>query len=243
MQPTQHQSPIRSPARRSLPLDSAWLFIPLATFVIVGSSNAVNLTDGLDGLAGGCLLCDHRRDGLGGLRRRPCRVGPLLGCDSRCRRRRTARRRRRDDRRILGFLWFNCHPASVFMGDTGSLPLGGLLGLLAVASRQELLLAVAGGVFVAEAASVIAQVAWFRLLGKRIFLCAPLHHHFQLKGWPEDKIVVRFWIAAAVCAVTALAGLKLCARHERQIAAKFCPAKSTVIAGRQTAFLPSERRE
>jgi phospho-N-acetylmuramoyl-pentapeptide-transferase len=110
---------------------------------------------------------------------------------------------------LLGFLWFNCHPASVFMGDTGSLPLGGLLGLLAVIARQELLLLVIGGVFAVEAASVIAQVGWFRWKKRRIFLCAPLHHHFQLKGWPEGKIVVRFWIAAALCAIVGLAGLKL----------------------------------
>jgi phospho-N-acetylmuramoyl-pentapeptide-transferase len=113
---------------------------------------------------------------------------------------------------LLGFLWFNCHPASVFMGDTGSLSLGGLLGLLAVIARQELLLVVIGGVFVVETVSVIVQVGWYRWQKKRIFLCAPLHHHFQLKGWPEDKIVVRFWIAAALCAVSGLAGLKLQAR-------------------------------
>ncbi len=99
------------------------------------------------------------------------------------------------------------------MGDTGSLPLGGLLGLLAVVARQELLLVAIGGVFVAEAASVIVQVASFRWRKKRVFLCAPLHHHFQLQGWPEDKIVVRFWIAAALCAMVGLAGLKSHARE------------------------------
>ncbi len=96
---------------------------------------------------------------------------------------------------LLGFLWFNCHPASVFMGNTGALPLGGLLGLLAVIARQELLLLAIGGVFVAEAVSVIAQVVCFRCFRRRVLLCAPVHHHFQLKGWAEDKIVVRFWIA------------------------------------------------
>ena len=109
---------------------------------------------------------------------------------------------------VLGFLWFNCHPAQVFMGDTGALPLGGLLGLLAVVARQELLLVVVGGVFVVEAASVILQIGSFRWRRRRVFLCAPLHHHFQLKGWPESKIVVRFWIAAALCAVLGMAGLK-----------------------------------
>jgi phospho-N-acetylmuramoyl-pentapeptide-transferase len=110
---------------------------------------------------------------------------------------------------LLGFLWFNCHPAQVFMGDTGSLPLGGLLGLLAVVSRQELLLLLAGGVFVAEAASVILQVGHYKWRRRRVFLCAPLHHHFQFRGWPESRIVVRFWIASALCAILALATLKL----------------------------------
>ncbi|MEX2114487.1 MAG: phospho-N-acetylmuramoyl-pentapeptide-transferase [Pirellulales bacterium] len=188
----------------------AW-FIPLATLIIVGSSNAVNLTDGLDGLAGGCLVC--ATGALGIVTYASGHVGwahylnipyipeageatvlaaATLGG-------------------LLAFLWFNCHPASVFMGDTGSLPLGGLLGLLAVIARLELLLVAIGGVFVAEAASVIVQVAWFRCTGRRVFRCAPVHHHFQLQGWPEDKIVVRFWIAGALCAVVGLIGLKLAA--------------------------------
>lgn len=190
-------------------LELGWLFVPLATLVIVGSSNAVNLADGLDGLAGGCLVCATAALALviyacghaewarylgiphvAGAGEMLVVTGGMLGG-------------------LLGFLWFNCHPASVFMGDTGSLSLGGLLGLLAVIARQELLLLAIGGVFVVEAASVILQVCWFRWQKKRIFLCAPLHHHFQLKGWPEDKIVVRFWIAAALCALVGLAGLKL----------------------------------
>ena len=184
-------------------------FIPLAILVLVGSSNAVNLTDGLDGLAGGCLivttaamtavtyaaghaemahyLAIPRIPGAGEL---TVPAAALVGG-------------------VLGFLWFNCHPAQVFMGDTGSLPLGGLLGLLALASRQEWLLAVVGGVFVAEAGSVILQVGSYKLRRKRIFRCAPLHHHFQLAGWPENKIVVRFWIAGALCALAGLAALKL----------------------------------
>ncbi len=184
-------------------------FIPLAVLVIVGSSNAVNLTDGLDGLAGGCLifttaavaavtyaaghaemaqyLAIPRIPGAGEL---TIPAAALVGG-------------------VLGFLWFNCHPAQVFMGDTGALPLGGLLGLLALAARQEWLLVVAGGVFVAEAGSVILQVGSYKLRRKRIFRCAPLHHHFQLAGWPEGKIVVRFWIAAALCALAGLAALKL----------------------------------
>jgi phospho-N-acetylmuramoyl-pentapeptide-transferase len=184
-------------------------FVPLAVLVIVGASNAVNLTDGLDGLAGGCLL--FATGGLAlmayagghaglaeylGVARIPHAsemlivAGGMLGG-------------------VLGFLWFNCHPAQVFMGDTGSLPLGGLLGLLAVVARQEILLLIVGGVFVAEALSVMLQVAGYRLTGKRIFRCAPLHHHFEFQGWPETRIVVRFWIASALCAMLGLVALRL----------------------------------
>jgi len=184
-------------------------FIPLAVVVIVGASNAVNLTDGLDGLAGGCLIFatvamtvvvyagGHaelaaylnvpRIPGSGEM---TILSGAMVGG-------------------VLGFLWFNCHPAQVFMGDTGALPLGGLLGLLAVVARQELLLVIVGGVFVAEAASVILQVGYYKWRQRRVFLCAPLHHHFQFLGWAENKIVVRFWIASALCALLGVAGLKL----------------------------------
>ena len=190
-------------------VELGWLFVPLATLVIVGSTNAVNLADGLDGLAGGCLVSatgavavvvyasGHAAwaaylgiPHVPGAGEMLVVAAAMLGG-------------------LLGFLWFNCHPASVFMGDTGSLPLGGLLGLLAVIARQELLLLVIGGVFVVEAGSVIAQVAYYRWTNRRIFLCAPVHHHFQLKGWPEHKIVVRFWIAGALCAIVGLSGLKL----------------------------------
>jgi len=189
-------------------------FVPLAVIVIVGSSNAVNLTDGLDGLAGGCLIFSAgamalvayasghavwaeylnlpRLPGAGEM---TVLGGAMIGG-------------------LLGFLWFNCHPAQVFMGDTGSLPLGGLLGLLAVVTRQELLLLLIGGVFVVEAASVILQVGYYRWRRRRIFLCAPLHHHFQFRGWPESRIVVRFWIAAALSAIVGLAALKLGAPGE-----------------------------
>ena len=188
-------------------------FIPLAVIVIVGFSNAVNLTDGLDGLAGGCFLFAAGAMALVayasghaewarylGLPRLPgagemtVLGGSMIGG-------------------VLGFLWFNCHPAQVFMGDTGSLPLGGLLGLFAVATRQEFLLVLIGGVFVAEAASVILQVGWYKWSRRRLFLCAPLHHHFQFRGWPESRIVVRFWIASALCAILGLAALKLGARQ------------------------------
>ncbi|NIL96612.1 MAG: phospho-N-acetylmuramoyl-pentapeptide-transferase [Planctomycetales bacterium] len=183
-------------------------FIPLTVLVVLSSSNAVNLSDGLDGLAGGCLLCSLTAVGgmayvaghaewaaqlsvphVRGASELTIVAGAAIGA-------------------ILGFLWFNCHPAQVFMGDTGSLPLGGLLGLLAVVARQELLLIVVAGVFVAEALSVILQVGSYRWRRRRIFRCAPLHHHFQLSGCAENKIVVRFWIASALCAILGLAALK-----------------------------------
>jgi phospho-N-acetylmuramoyl-pentapeptide-transferase len=168
----------------------------------------VNLTDGLDGLAGGCLFFAaggmaagaycvsdmHWATSMNLPYLPDCTemlvlAGAMTGA-------------------VLGFLWFNCHPARVFMGDTGSLPLGGLLGLVAVATRQELLLVVVGGVFVAEAVSVILQVGYYKWRRRRIFLCAPLHHHFQFLGWAEGRIVVRFWMAAALCAFLGLACLK-----------------------------------
>lgn len=183
-------------------------FIPLAVVVIVGASNAVNLTDGLDGLAGGCLIAAAAAmTGLVyaaghaqwaaylGVPRIPhagemtvLAAGMIGG--------------------VLGFLWFNCHPAQVFMGNTGALPLGGLLGVLAVVARQELLLVVIAGVFVVEAASVIVQVGYYKWRRRRLLLCAPLHHHFQFLGWPENKIVVRFWIAAVLFALLGVGSLK-----------------------------------
>jgi phospho-N-acetylmuramoyl-pentapeptide-transferase len=185
-----------------------WLFIPWAALVIVGSSNAVNLADGLDGLAGGCLISATGAVALVSYASGHAGWAHYLNIPHIPGAGETTVIAAATIGGLLGFLWFNCHPAQVFMGDTGSLPLGGLLGLLAVIARQELLLLAIGGVFVAEAVSVIVQVASFRWRGKRVFLCAPLHHHFQLKGWPEDKIVVRFWIAAALCAMVGLAGLK-----------------------------------
>jgi phospho-N-acetylmuramoyl-pentapeptide-transferase len=184
-------------------------FVPLAVIVIVGASNAVNLTDGLDGLAGGCLLAaTAAMTGLVyaaghaewaaylGVPRIPqagemtVLAGAMIGG-------------------VLGFLWFNCHPAQVFLGNTGALPLGGLLGFLAVVARQELLLLVIAGVFVVEAASVIVQVGYYKWRRRRLLRCAPLHHHFQFLGWAENKIVVRFWIASALCALLGAASLKL----------------------------------
>lgn len=178
-------------------------------FVITGSSNATNLTDGLDGLASGCLIMVAGSlaliafvsnnvdiahylnilyiEGSGEI---AIYLSALIGA-------------------CLGFLWYNGHPAQVFMGDTGSLTLGGIIGVSAVLLRREFLLAIVGGVLVAEALSVILQVASYRLRNKkRIFLCAPLHHHFEYKGWPETKVVIRFWIVGLLLAIIGIASLK-----------------------------------
>jgi phospho-N-acetylmuramoyl-pentapeptide-transferase len=186
-----------------------WFYIPLATFIIVATSNSVNLTDGLDGLAigpvmiaaftflilsyaaGHSVISEYLAikyvPGAGHL---AIFCGALLGGG-------------------LGFLWFNASPAQLFMGDVGSLALGGALGTMAVLIRQEILLAVVGGIFVVETLSVIIQVASFKLRGKRVFLMAPIHHHFEQLGWPEQKIVVRFWIISAILGLIALSSLKL----------------------------------
>ncbi len=186
-----------------------WFYIPAAAFIIVAMSNAVNLTDGLDGLAIGPVMiatmtflilayaAGHAEiaeylaikhvPGAGHL---AIFCGALLGGG-------------------LGFLWFNAPPAQLFMGDVGSLALGGALGTIAVLIRQEILLAVVGGVFVIETLSVIIQVASFKLTGKRVFLMAPIHHHFEKLGWPEQRIVVRCWIIAAILALVSLSSLKL----------------------------------
>src|SRR5882757_6045560 len=184
-------------------------FLIFIALVIVGSSNAVNLTDGLDGLAIGCVVVaagaltvltyvtSHARfSAYLDLQHIPqvgeltVFCGALVGSS-------------------LGFLWYNAHPAEVFMGDVGSLALGGSIGMVAVAIKQEILLFFVGGVFVLEALSVILQVISFRLTGKRIFRMSPLHHHFELSGWSESKIIVRFWIAALVFALFSLTTLKL----------------------------------
>ncbi len=169
-------------------VDIGWLFIPFAMLVIIGSSNAVNLTDGLDGLASGCMMiacfafCCIVRDVALNLY--------LMSMFAAC----------------MGFLWFNCNPARVFMGDTGSLSLGGALGAVAVCCHSELLLVIIGGVFVAEACSVMIQVLWFKLSrklygeGRRFFRMAPIHHHFEKGGWKETQVCVRFWIIAVLLA-------------------------------------------
>jgi phospho-N-acetylmuramoyl-pentapeptide-transferase len=186
-----------------------WLWIPFAMLVVIGASNAVNLTDGLDGLAIGPVVMAGAAFGViayltgnfraadylkivnvKGAGELSVFCGALIGA-------------------AIGFLWFNCHPAEVFMGDAGSLALGGSIGMLAVLTKAELLLPLIGGLYVVEAASVMIQVASFKLTGRRVFRMAPLHHHYELAGWAEPKIVVRFWIVSFALALLALTTLKL----------------------------------
>ncbi len=189
--------------------DLGWFYVPFSIVVIVGSSNAVNLTDGIDGLAVGLVGISVLATGIlvyisgnfkfsqylqvlyiPGTGELTVFSGAILGAS-------------------LGFLWYNSYPADVFMGDVGSLSLGGVLGTLAVITKQEIVLAVVGGIFVIETLSVVFQVASFKLTGKRMFRMAPIHHHFELKGWPEPKVIVRFWIVGIMLALLSLATLKL----------------------------------
>jgi phospho-N-acetylmuramoyl-pentapeptide-transferase len=197
------------PFFKNVLLNLGWFFLPFGVLVIAGASNAVNLTDGLDGLAigpsmiaAGCfaliayvvgnavfanyLQLHHvpRADEL------TVFCGAMVGAS-------------------LGFLWFNAPPASVFMGDTGSLSIGAALGTISIITKHELVLAIIGGLFVLEAVSVIVQVASFKMTGRRVFRMAPLHHHFEQKGWEEPTIVIRFWIIASILAILGLATLKL----------------------------------
>ncbi len=197
------------PFFKDVVLDLGWFYIVLAYLVIVGSSNAVNLTDGLDGLAilptvlvGGALGVFAYVTGntnfagyLGipyvpGVGEMVVFCGALVGAG-------------------LGFLWFNTYPAQVFMGDVGALALGAALGIVAVVVRQELVLFIMGGIFVVETISVVLQVASYKLTGRRIFRMAPLHHHYELKGWPEPRIIVRFWIITVILVLIGLASLKI----------------------------------
>ncbi len=197
------------PFFKDLLINLSWFFILFGAVVIVGAGNAVNLTDGLDGLAivpvmiaaatfgliaylaGNAIFSDylqiHFTPGTGEL---AVLCGAVIGAS-------------------LGFLWFNAPPAQIFMGDTGSLALGGLLGTIAVATKHEIVLAIVGGLFVLEALSVIIQVASFKLTGKRVFRMAPIHHHFEQLGWTEPQVVIRFWIIAFVLALAGLSTLKL----------------------------------
>lgn len=189
--------------------DLGIFFLPFAVLVVTATSNAVNLTDGLDGLATGCvLICTLALAIVTYLVATPRYAEYLLipyvagageltvvlfGLIGAC----------------MGFLWFNAHPAQVFMGDTGSLTIGGLLGTVSILIRQEILLAIIGGIFVVEALSVIIQVTSYKTRGKRVFLMSPIHHHFERRGWPETRIVARFWIIAALLAMVGLSTLKL----------------------------------
>ena len=190
-------------------LNLGWFFIPFGAFVIVAAGNAVNLTDGLDGLAivpvmiaaasfgviaylsGNAIFSGylqiHFVPGTGEV---AIICGAIIGAG-------------------LGFLWFNAPPAAIFMGDTGSLSLGGMIGATAVATKHEIVLVIIGGLFVMEALSVIIQVASFKMTGKRVFAMAPIHHHFEKKGWTESQVVIRFWIISVMLAMIGLATLKL----------------------------------
>ncbi len=205
----QYTSMLSVPFFKKWLFNLGWFYLPFIILVIVGSSNAVNLTDGIDGLAIGLVAVAALANGalvyLSGHKGLADYLQllylPLTGelaifCGAMF-------------GSALGFLWYNSHPAEVFMGDVGSLGLGGALGTLAVISKQEIVLALVGGVFVAETLSVILQVASFKLFGKRIFLMAPLHHHFELKGLPESKVIVRFWIVGIILALLSLATLKV----------------------------------
>jgi phospho-N-acetylmuramoyl-pentapeptide-transferase len=207
--PAETETHLAVPFFKDLLVNLSWFFLPFAVFVMVGASNAVNLTDGLDGLAivpvmivaacfaliaylvGNTVFSNyleiHYVVGTGEL---AVFCGALVGAG-------------------LGFLWFNAPPAMVFMGDTGSLSCGGALGGIAVITKHELVLAIIGGLFVVETVSVMIQVFYYKRTGKRVFLMAPLHHHFEQKGWAEPTIVIRFWIIALVLALIGLSTLKL----------------------------------
>ena len=202
-------SSLTFPFIKDLIVNLSWFFIPFAGFVVVGAGNAVNLTDGLDGLAivpimvaaasfgviaylsGNAVFAEylqiHFVPGTGEL---AVVLGGVIGAG-------------------LGFLWFNAPPAAIFMGDTGSLALGGLIGTISVATKHEIVMAIVGGLFVVEALSVIIQVAVFKMTGRRVFLMAPIHHHFEKLGWTESQVVIRFWIIAVMLALIGLSSLKL----------------------------------
>jgi phospho-N-acetylmuramoyl-pentapeptide-transferase len=190
-----------------------WLYVLFAAFVIAGTSNAVNLTDGLDGLAIGPVIINAGTymvlAYLAGVTMFGYDVAAYLGIPSISASSELAVYCGALIGAGVGFLWFNTYPAQVFMGDVGSLALGGGLGALAVLTKNELLSIILGGIFVLEAVSVIGQVAAFQLFGKRILLMAPIHHHFEKKGWAEPKVIVRFWIISIMLAIASLATLKL----------------------------------
>ena len=204
-----YASKLSIPFFKRLLIDLGWFYIPFSIIVIVGSSNAVNLTDGIDGLAVGLVgiatlanaalvyISGHAGVSkylqvlyLPGTGELTVFCGAMFGA-------------------ALGFLWYNSYPAEIFMGDVGSLGLGGALGTLAVITKNEIVLAIVGGIFVVETVSVMIQVTSYKFTGKRIFKMAPLHHHFELKGWPEPKVIIRFWIVGIILALLSLTTLKL----------------------------------
>jgi len=189
--------------------DLHWLFIPFAMIVIVGSSNAVNLTDGLDGLAIGCVIFVAATYAVLSYITSHFTVSSYLNIVHLPQSGELAVFCAALTGASLGFLWYNAHPAQVFMGDTGALALGGALGAVAVYTKNEIVLVIVGGIFVVEVVSVIIQVTSFKTRGKRVFKKTPLHHHFLLMGWPENKVVVRFWIVAAILLLATLSTLKL----------------------------------
>lgn len=197
------------PFFKELTVDLGWGFIPFVMIVIVGSSNAVNLTDGLDGLAIGPVMTVAMAFGLFAYIAGHAEFSQYLGVVSVPKVGEISIILAALVAAGLGFLWYNTFPAQVFMGDIGALALGGVLGTAAVLVKHELLLVLAGGIFVVEALSVIIQVYSYKLTGKRVFRMAPIHHHFELKGWAEPKIIVRFWIISVVLALASLTTLKL----------------------------------
>ena len=200
---------LKFPFFKDLALNLGWFFVPFAILVIVGASNAVNLTDGLDGLAVGPTITTAVTFLILAYSAGHVRIAEYLQITYVAGAGELAVFLGAVAASCLGFLWYNTYPAQVFMGDIGSLSLGAALGVVSVITKNEILLAIAGGVFVLEALSVMAQVASFKLTGKRVFRMAPIHHHFELKGWAEPKVIVRFWIISILLALVTLSTLKL----------------------------------
>lgn len=200
---------LRFPILKGLTLNLSWFYIPFVVLVIVGASNAVNLTDGLDGLAIGPVVTTMGTFMILAYLAGNVKFAEYLEIPYVAGTGELAIFAASVAAAGLGFLWFNAHPAQVFMGDVGSLSLGGAIGTLAVVTKNEILLLVVGGVFVVEALSVMIQVVSFKTRGKRVFRMAPIHHHFELKGWPESKVIVRFWIISIILAIVAMTTLKL----------------------------------
>ena len=206
---THVKSDLHFPFFKNVVVDLGWVYVPFAICVIVGASNAVNLTDGLDGLAIGPVITTAGTFMLLAYVAGHVKIAEYLEIPYVAGSGELAVFAASMAAAGLGFLWFNAHPAQVFMGDVGSLSLGGAIGALAVVTKNEALLCVVGGIFVVEALSVMIQVASFKTRGKRVFRMAPLHHHFELMGWSESKVIARFWILALVFALFALTTLKL----------------------------------